>query len=161
MNTPLEKGYGRRKRSQLRNTFFREELKVTGMMVIPVRLASSIMPFWTRYRGPLGPSGVMAISYPSLEALIISRMAENPPRVADPRMDLKPKYFTVLLMSSPSWWRLMRMVTLFLLYPAGIIKSLPCQKAAMEGSPLLQRSSYTWPLMTSIRIDHERSFIIQ
>ncbi len=88
-------------------------------------------------------------------------MAERPPLVVDPRIDLKPKYLAVLLMSSPSWCRLMRMINLFPLYPAGIIRSLPCQKAPMAGCPLLRYSSCMWPLTTLIRIDHERSFITQ
>ena len=82
-----------------RKGFFFDAEKVTGIMGSPVAFASCTAPIWALRAGPLGPSGVMARSFP-LRA--DSRSPLTPsihPRVVEPRTEAIPKRFTVLAIS--------------------------------------------------------------
>lgn len=118
-----------------------------GTMDFPVNLASSTMPSFTLYRGPLGPSGVIATSQPSRKLFIISRIDETVPLRKEPRMEPSRKNAITLAISSPSRCLLMSTFPLPLIFANGIINNLPCQKQKMKFSPLFH-PSITFSLFT-------------
>jgi len=111
-----------------------------GTIDFPVNLASSTMPPFTLYRGPLGPSGVIATSQPSRKLFIISRIDETVPLRKEPRMEPSRKNAITLAINSPSRCLLIRTFAFPLEFANGIISSLPCQKQKMKFSPLFQPS---------------------
>ena len=85
-----------------RQEFFFELEKTTGTMGAPESREAAMTPAWTRARGPRGPSGVSAASYPARILRTISRNPEAPRRELEPRAVEKPNRSMVRLMYSPS-----------------------------------------------------------
>src|SRR5436853_7691269 len=64
--------------------------KATGTMGSPVACAATITPSFATRAGPFGPSGVKTMFFPPRAARIISRRADDPPLVDEPRADSTP-----------------------------------------------------------------------
>jgi len=105
-----------------------------------VNRASSIMPFFTLYFGPFGPSGVIATSNPCCKSLMIPRIEEILFFLYDPLIVPMLKNLIILAMNSPSLWRLMSTLAFPRIFANGIMRSLPCQKHTIVLIFLLHKS---------------------
>src|SRR5690606_42128228 len=86
------KGFGTRKRSQLFIHHPWLAPAVVGITGTPAIWAASRSPGFILWRGPRGPSGVIAIAVPCFSTRTISRSAALPPRELDPRTARYPHH---------------------------------------------------------------------